>query len=293
MIRPAEIVRAYRSQRRAMTFARASAYGFLVLVVVSWGYILVGTESGIPDVVSGRTWSNAGRFMRQLLGLGADVRPAYLQADQWVETGKLAYQTLAMSMLAISIAGIGASLTFIPGARNVSSGELSGRPSRSGSVLYYFIRWAFALTRAVPELVWALVIVFFLAPGILPGAVALGLHNFGVVGKLSSEAVENMDTAPARALRFSGASNSQVLLYSVIPQTLPQLLTYLLYRWEVVIRTTVVVGFVSAGGLGRDFRLSLSFFHYTELALILLWYLILVVAVDTLSAWVRRLARAE
>ena len=72
---------------------------------------------------------------------------------------------------------------------------------------------------------------------------------------------------------------------------MPQFITYLLYRWEVVIRTTVVVGFVSAGGLGREFRLSLSFFQFTELALIILWYLILVVAVDLLSAWLRRVVR--
>ncbi|MEE3006172.1 MAG: ABC transporter permease, partial [Chloroflexota bacterium] len=72
------------------------------------------------------------------------------------------------------------------------------------------------------------------------------------------------------------------------PQALPHFLTYLLYRWEVIIRTTVVVGFVSAGGLGREFRLSLSFFHYTDLALLIMWYLILVLAVDLLSAWLRR-----
>ena len=82
-----------------------------------------------------------------------------------------------------------------------------------------------------------------------------------------------------------------MLAYGIIPQAMPQFLTYLLYRWEVVIRTTVVVGFVSAGGLGREFRLSLSFFQYTDVALIILWYLILVVAVDLLSAFLRWLVR--
>lgn len=76
-----------------------------------------------------------------------------------------------------------------------------------------------------------------------------------------------------------------------MPQAMPQFLTYLLYRWEVVIRTTVVVGFVSATGLGREFRLNLSFFHYTEVGLIIFWYVILVVGVDLFSAWLRRLAR--
>jgi phosphonate transport system permease protein len=76
-----------------------------------------------------------------------------------------------------------------------------------------------------------------------------------------------------------------------LPQVLPQFLTYTLYRWEVVIRTTVVVGFVSAGGLGREFRLHMSWFQYTDVALLLIWYLLLVLAVDLISAWMRRVAR--
>ena len=102
-----------------------------------------------------------------------------------------------------------------------------------------------------------------------------------------------MDPGPSRALRSSGAGNLQILAYGIIPQAMPQFLTYLLYRWEVVIRTTVVVGFVSAGGLGRELRLSLSFFHYTDVAQIIIWYLILVLAVDLAAAWLRRLARFE
>lgn len=290
-MRPAELVRAYRAGYRPMTFARGSFYGFLLLAVLCWGYLLLGTDSGVPDLLSGRAWSSAAGFLRQLAGLDSDARPAYLQAGQWEDKAKLAYHTLAMSVLAIGFAGAGALLTFLPGARNVSNGRLGGAPSGTWGVLYYLVRLSFTLTRAVPELVWAMVIVFFLSPGILPGAVALGVHNYGVVGKLCSEVVENLDPGPARALRSAGASNFQLLAYGVIPQALPQFLTYLLYRWEVVIRTTVVVGFVSAGGLGREFRLSLSFFHYTEVALIIFWYLILVVAVDLLSVCLRRLAR--
>ena len=82
-----------------------------------------------------------------------------------------------------------------------------------------------------------------------------------------------------------------MLMYGVMPQALPQFLTYLLYRWEVVIRTTIVVGFVAAGGLGREFRLSMSFFQYDEVTLLLACYLILVLGVDLVSAWLRRLAR--
>ncbi len=291
MTRLLEIARNDRRQRRPMTFARASACLVFLLAAASWGYILLGTDSGVGDLVSTQTWSDAGRFFGRLLGIGVDTQPAYFQADQWVEKGKLAYQTLAMSVLAISIAGIGAFLTFLPGSRNVSSGDLGGAPSHAGFVTYCLFRWFFTVTRAVPELVWAMIIVFFLSPGILPGALALALHNYGVLAKLSSEVVENVDPGPARSLRSSGAGGFQMLLYGILPQTLPQFVTYLLYRWEVVIRTTVVVGFVSATGLGREFRLSLSFFHYTELGLIIFWYLLLVIGVDLLCAWMRRLAR--
>ncbi|HCL24906.1 MAG TPA: ABC transporter permease [Dehalococcoidia bacterium] len=275
-----------------VTFARASLYGLLTLALVSWVYILVGADSGLDDFFSGRTWSHAGGFLQQLLGIYQEGRPAFLELERWGETGKLAYKTLLMSVLAISFAGVGVLLTFLPAARNVSNGGLGGSPSAGLGALYYLVRVVFVFTRAVPELVWAMVIVFFLSPGVLPGALALGLHNYGIVGKLSAEVVENMDPGPARALRSAGAGNLQVLAYGIFPQAIPQFLTYLLYRWEVVIRTTVVVGFVSAGGLGREFRLSLSYFQYSDVALIILWYLLLVIGVDLLSAWLRRLVRA-
>jgi len=278
---------------KGVSFARLSLYGFLLLAAISWGFILLGGDSGLAEFGSGHTWGNASKFLGQLAGADFNTEPAYLRPARWWETGKMAYDTLAMSVLAIGFAGGLVLLTFLPGARNVGNGGLGGAPSRKWSALYHIVRLTFALTRAVPELVWALLIVFVLSPGILAGAVALGLHNYGVLGKLSAEVVENLDPAPARALRGAGASNLQMLLYGIIPQALPHFLTYLLYRWEVVIRTTVVVGFVSAGGLGRELRLSLSFFHYTDVAQIIIWYLILVIGVDLTAVWLRRLARFE
>ena len=293
MIRPVPDVGKVRVQLGRWGFPRLSLYGLVLLSLFSWGYVLLGGDSGFANLTSGKTWSNAGDFVRELAGVGSGTTPAYLQMDQWAAKAKLAYHTLAMSVLAMIFAVAGVALTFLPAARNLGNGELGGTPSRLWTVLYYLVRATFILTRAIPELVWALIIIFFLSPGILPGALALGLHNYGVLGKLSAEVVENLDPGPTRALRAAGSSNFQMLFYGIIPQALPQFLTYMLYRWEVVIRTTVVVGFVSAGGLGREFRLSLSFFHYSEVALIIFWYLLLVIGVDLLSAWLRRLARFD
>ena len=274
-----------------LTPARISLVAVLVLASASWGYILAGGDSGFGDLFRAETWRGAASFIGELAGIGAEGRPAFLQLDKWLEAGKLAYRTLAMSVLAICFAGAGVLLTFLPAARNVAAGELAASRSPLWKVLYFVVRGMYILTRGIPELIMAMVIVFFLSPGILVGAVALGLHNYGILGKLSAEVVENLDPRPARALRRSGAGTFQMLAYAILPQALPQFLTYLLYRWEVVIRTTIVVGLVSAGGLGREFRLDMSFFHYTEVALLLIWYLVLVVLVDLVSMYMRRLAR--
>ena len=272
---------------------RWSVYAAAALMAVSWAFILLDGDSGFADLFRERTWQNAGRFVAGLAGANSDGPSVFVQPQRWLDAGRLALNTLAMSVLAMGIAGLGALLLLMPGARTVSDGTLGGAPSFTGRAIYALVRVCYALTRAIPELVWAMLIVFFLSPGILPGALALGLHNLGIVGRLTSEVVENLDPAPARALRAAGASSPKVLLYGVFPQALPMFLTFLMYRWEVVIRTTVVVGFLNAGGLGREFRLRMSWFHYEEVALLLVWYLLLVVAVDLLSAQLRRRVRWE
>ena len=278
-------------RRTRFNVLRWSAYAVALLVVIAWAFILLDGNSGFGDLFRERTWQNAGRFVASLAGQGSDGPSPFAQAERWRDTGRLALNTLAMSILAMGIAGAGALVLLMPGARNVSDGTLGGAPSRTGVVVYAAVRIFYTLTRAVPELVWAMLIVFFLSPGIIPGALALGVHNLGIVGRLTSEVVENLDPAPARALRAVGASSPKVLLYGVFPQALPMFLTFLMYRWEVVIRTTVVVGFLNAGGLGREFRLRMSWFHYEDVALLLVWYLLLVIAVDILSAQLRRRVR--
>ena len=272
---------------------RWSVYVAMLLTAAAWGFILLDGDSGFGDLFRERTWQNAGRFLASLSGAETVEPSPFVQPERWLETGRLALNTLAMSVLAMGIAGGGALALLMPGARTVSDGTLGGSPSRTGRGVYAAVRVFYMLTRAIPELVWAMLIVFFLSPGILPGALALGIHNLGIVGRLTSEVVENLDPAPARALRAAGASGPKVLLYGVFPQALPMFLTFLLYRWEVVIRTTVVVGFLNAGGLGREFRLRMSWFHYDDVALLLVWYLLLVVAVDVLSAQLRRRVRWE
>lgn len=271
-------------------FLRVSLWLFVALISGAWLFIFTGDGARLSDLFSAVTWEHARRFLSRFAGIGVE-NPAFLDIDRWWEVAGLAYRTLAMSVLAIGFATIGMLLTVIPAARTFANGTLSMSRSRAGWIPFLVIRGCYIFSRAVPELIWAMLIVFVFSPGILPGAIALGVHNFGILGKLCAEVVEDIDLRPLRAVRSTGASAAQTLLYAALPQALPQFLTFILYRWEVIIRTTIVVGFVSAGGLGREFRLSMSFFDYTDVALLLFMYFMLVLLVDLISAGLRRLAR--
>jgi phosphonate transport system permease protein len=154
-----------------------------------------------------------------------------------------------------------------------------------------FTRLLLLVARAVPEPIWALLFLFILFPGILPGAIALGLHNLGILGRLMAEVTENLDERPLRSLKALGASRSQVFLYGVLPLTLPRFIAYILYRWEVCIRATVIVGLVGAGGLGRLLTEQLSSFDYKGVLTTLIVFLGLTFLVDLISASVRRAIR--
>ena len=274
-----------------LTFVSGSVLAMFVLIICSWTYIAFGQSWPSHGFFSGETASRAWSFLGDLAGKGREGTPAYLDGAAWAEAGRLALATLAMSVLAAGIAAVGALLTFMFAARNVMSGELAPYRSPIWVAWLGIVRLFYALSRSVPELIWAMLLVFIFSPGILPGALALAIHNFGILGKLSAEVVEGLDTRPARALRTSGAGWFQVIAYAILPAALPRFITYLFYRWEVIIRTTLVVGLVAAGGLGMEFRLALSHFHYTTVTLLLIWYLLLVLGVDIVSAAMRRLAR--
>lgn len=207
----------------------------------------------------------------------------------------LATQTLAMSILAIAVAGLGGILLSFLAANNflLPGGILDtgGNQNYLGIIVLGVTRFFLLFTRAIPEPIWALIFLFVLFPGILPGAIALGIHNLGILGRLMAEVTENLDQRPVRSLKALGASTPSTLLYGVLPVTLPRFLAYILYRWEVCLRATVIVGFVGAGGLGRLLTEQLSSFDYQGVVTTLICFICLTFIVDLISANVRRALR--
>lgn len=208
----------------------------------------------------------------------------------------LSAQTLAMSILAITVAGLGGIMLSFLAANNflLPGGILDTGGNKNqgwGTVVLVFTRFLLLFTRAIPAPIWALIFLFVLFPGILPGAIALGIHNLGILGRLMAEVTENLDERPLRSLKALGASGSQVFLYGVLPRTLPRFVAYILYRWEVCIRATVIVGLVGAGGLGRLLTEQLSSFDYRGVVATLICFICLTFVVDLISASVRRALR--
>ncbi|WP_260631674.1 ABC transporter permease [Neobacillus niacini] len=264
-----------------------SVFFALLLIAASWLYITIGEQAKLGELLSQKNLEYASKFFGGLLGINQE-NPAFLNGESWITALKLTLETLEMSIMAIGFATIVAFITVIPAARNIANGSLTLKKNWYNRILFGVIRLLYIFSRSVPELVWAMMIIFIFKPGLLPGALALALHNFGILGKLWAEVVEDMDPRPIRNLATAGASKIEILFYGILPIVLPRFLTYILYRWEVIMRTTIVVGFVGAGGLGMDFKLAMSYFDYTQITLLLLCYMILVIIADFASETTRK-----
>lgn len=267
--------------------AKWSLQAMLLLVPLSLWYI----KADFAKLFEPRT-------LHLLSGVVHEALPPRMDGTLLENLLHLSAQTLSMSILAITIAGVGGLLLSFPAASNfllpggiMDHGGGSRAQVAKGAVVLIASRGALLVLRGLSEAIWALVALFFLFPGILPGALGLGLYNLGIIGRLMSEVTEDIDQRPLRALQAQGASSKQVFLYGVLPTTLPRCLAYVLYRWEVCIRATVMVGFVGAGGIGRLLSEQMSSFDYRSVVTSLIFMIGLTFGVDSLSARIRKSLR--
>jgi phosphonate transport system permease protein len=177
--------------------------------------------------------------------------------------------TLAMSILAVTMAFAAALVVAL----------------RRGIVS----RLILLLSRAASASVWTLIALFVLFPGTLPGAVGLAVFNFGVLGRLLGDSIEDLDRAPIAALEAMGARPWSVALYAVLPALRPRAITLAAYRWEECVRGTVLVGLVGAGGLGTLLTQQLGAFDYRGVAATLCAF----IAVTLVAEWLVRASRVE
>ncbi len=213
-----------------------------------------------------------GRFIGELLVPATD--PVFL----WrLATASL--ETLAMSAVGTLLAVAFGLLLAIPASRTHEGDRALARAPT---------RLVLNALRSIPELVWAALLLISAGLGPLAGTLALAMHTSGVLGRLFAEAIENAPPGPAFALRVQGIAAGRVFLYATLPQILPQIVSYTLYRWENNIRAAAVLGVVGAGGLGQMLTFHLGLFQMSETSSILLAMMLLVALVDLLSYLLRR-----
>jgi phosphonate transport system permease protein len=188
-----------------------------------------------------------------------------------------ALETLAMSGLGTLLAVIFGLAFSLP-----ASGRFGAAPRAA-------MRAVLNVLRSIPELVWASVMLIAAGLGPLGGTLALAAHTAGVLGRLFADSLENAAPLPEQSLRTNGAGATSAFFYATLPQTLPQMMSYTLYRWENNIRAAAILGVVGAGGLGQMLKYHLSLFQMPLAATVILAMLLLVALVDGVSFALRRL----
>ncbi|WP_299492594.1 ABC transporter permease subunit [Acaryochloris sp. IP29b_bin.137] len=249
-----------------------------------WSYTYISPD--LTKLISSNTWYNI-----QQLVQGLRITP-----PSFFEYVGVSLETLSMSLLAIIAAGCGgilfswgtASYSFLPGGL-FGQNTLRQVCARAFAIV---LRTVLLLCRSIPAPIWALIILFIVFPGVLPGAIALGIHNLGILGRLMAEVNENLAPHPLIALQAQGASRLTIFLYGVLPMTLPSFTAYSFYRWEVSMRETVIVGLVGAGGLGRLLSEQLSSFDSSGMLWTLSCFVVLSLSVDGISHRIREQLRS-
>ena len=165
---------------------------------------------------------------------------------------------------------------------------LAARNTTPHPALRAFALGVIVSSRSINALIWAMLLVTIVGPGIFAGMLAIALRSIGFIGKLLYEAIEEIQPTPVEAVSATGASGAQVLAWSVLPQIMPAFAGITVYRWDINIRESTVLGLVGAGGIGLPLIQRLQFRRWDEVSMFLVVIVTVIIVVDTLSSSVRR-----
>jgi phosphonate transport system permease protein len=161
------------------------------------------------------------------------------------------------------------------------------RESRGAKVVYTLLRTLMNLARAVEPLVWALVFITWVGIGPFAGVLALWVHSVASLVKLYSEQIESIDRGPMDAIKATGAGTLQVLRYGVVPQVIPPFLSFTIYRWDINVRMSTIIGFVGGGGIGYILKPRVDLGEWGEVGTLVLLIAVAVWVMDLVSARIR------
>jgi len=286
--RVSQVVRARLHDSRGVLPRGRGALSSRALAAAAWAAAVWGSLAFL-EIVPGELFSRqALEGMRRFVGtmLPPDLGRAFL-----LDVGPAVLETLAISVLGTALGALMGLALAYPAAQRLFVVD-DDRHSRARRVAREIASWSargvLNLGRTLPELLWALMFIFVVGLGPFAGALALGFHTGGVLGRLYSEALEEAPAGPRLALTAAGARRFTAAVFGVLPQAFPQLIAYTLYRWEVNIRASAVLGVVGAGGIGARLHVALNLFQGHRTLTLVATIFLMVVATDMLSGWLRR-----
>lgn len=198
------------------------------------------------------------------------------------EVSQALFVTVFMALISTTVATIVAAPLSFLAASNIT------RRGCVGSAIYFITRSVFNLLRSYDPLVMATVFGFWLSFGPFPGVLALTVVTIASLGKLFSEAIEHIDQGPIEALNATGANRIQTVVYAVIPQIIPDFVSYIIYHWDINVRISTIIGYVGGGGIGYYLSEKINSLRYNQ-AGTAIWAIVAVVwMMDFLSAEVRK-----
>ncbi len=264
------------------------AFRYLLIAAVAVTFVLSLRTAQVDPrlLLDPQALSNVARFVSGALPPRVDREFLAFLVRPIAETVQISVMGMVLAVL------IGAPLGLLATSSLTWRGILHERATRAGRVLggllpYGLARALLSVFRSIPEYVWAFMFVRAVGLGPFPGVLALGVAYGGMLGKVYSEILEGVNPRPLEALHAAGAGKSGVVLYGLVPEALPHVVSYTLYRWECAIRASAIMGFVGAGGLGQQIELSMRMFQFDEVLTLLAVLLALVGAVDFVSGRVR------
>jgi phosphonate transport system permease protein len=262
-----------------------------------------------PALWSRLTWASVALLLLWPLAVACEFRPwVLLEPDNLRVSGRFlasflppavgaeflwmvareTWRTVAIATAGITLGLLIAVPATLLSARMLSVSALSGRMATWPFVLRQGLRWGLIVLRSVPELVWALVFVRVVGLGPTAGVLAIALTYGGMLGKVYGDILDSGDGHATETLLRNGSGRLQAFAYGLLPQNAAELTSYTIYRWECAIRSSVVLGFVGAGGLGQQLDSSMKMFAGGEVATMLLVFVALVALADRSSSGLRR-----
>ena len=243
---------------------------------------LVATEFRVWMLFAPDSLKTTGRFI-------ADFLPPKVDAAFLGLVARECWRTVAIATAGMALALVIALPLTLVSTNVLSVSALPGRMHLVPLVVRQAVRALLVVLRSIPELVWALVFVRVVGLGPTAGVLAIALTYGGMLGKVYGEILESDERHATQSLLRNGAGRLQAFFYGVLPQSAAELTSYTVYRWECAIRSSAVLGFVGAGGLGQQMDNSMKMFQGAEVATMLIVFMLLVGLADAASAWLRKM----